>query len=71
MSKLVTIGVRIPEEILKDLEESAKEEDIDKFTVIRRFILEGLREYKRDGGKTLQRAKSINRWCGRTRGFNC
>jgi len=27
MSKLVTIGVRIPEEILKDLEESAKEEE--------------------------------------------
>ena len=48
MGKLVTIGVRIPEEFVKGLEESAKEENIDKSTIIRRFIAEGLREYKRD-----------------------
>ena len=30
MGKLVTIGVRIPEEFVKGLEESAKEENIDK-----------------------------------------
>jgi len=36
--EMVTIGVRIPEEILMDSEESAKEENIDKSTVIRWFI---------------------------------
>lgn len=34
--------------ILRDLEESAKEENIDKSMVIRWFMLEGLREYKRE-----------------------
>ena len=48
MGKLVTVGVRIPEEILRDLEDSAKEENIDKSVVIRRFIIEGLRGYRRE-----------------------
>lgn len=48
MGKLVTIGVRIPEEFVKGLEENAKEENIDKSTIIRRFIAEGLRDYKRE-----------------------
>lgn len=57
MGKLVTIGVRIPEEILKDLEESAKEENMDKSTVIRRFIIEGIREYKRERAAALYKER--------------
>jgi len=60
MSKLVTIGVRIPEEILKELEESAKEENTDKSTVIRRFILEGLREYRRERAARLYRVRRVS-----------
>jgi predicted HTH domain antitoxin len=59
MGKLVTIGVRIPKEILRDLEESAKEENVDKFTVIRRFILEGLREYKRERAARLYKERRV------------
>ena len=60
MSKLVTIGVRIPEEILKELEESAKEGNIDKSTVIRRFISEGLREYKREKAARLYKERRVS-----------
>jgi len=60
MSKLVTIGVRIPEEILKELEESAKEEKVDKSTVIRQFILEGLREYKREKAARLYKERRVS-----------
>ncbi|MCD6203869.1 MAG: UPF0175 family protein [Methanophagales archaeon] len=60
MSKLVTIGVRIPEEILKELEESAKEENTDKSTVIRRFILEGLREYRRERAARLYKERRVS-----------
>lgn len=60
MGKLVTIGVRIPKEILRDLEESAKEENVDKFTVIRRFILEGLREYKRERAARLYKERRVS-----------
>ena len=60
MTKLVTIGVRIPEEILKDLEESAKEENMDKSTVIRQFIMEGLREYKRERAARLYKEQRVS-----------
>lgn len=60
MGKLVTIGVRIQEEILKDLEESAKEENMDKSTVIRRFIMEGLREYKRERAARLYKERRVS-----------
>ena len=60
MGKLVTIGVRIPEEMLKDLEESAREENMDKSTVIRHFIIEGLREYKRERAARLYKERRVS-----------
>ncbi|MBE9591941.1 MAG: hypothetical protein IMF19_00530 [Proteobacteria bacterium] len=42
------------------MEESAKEKKIDKSTVIRRFIMEGLREYKRERAARLYKERRVS-----------
>ncbi len=48
MTKLVSIGVRLPEKLLRLLEEKAEEENIDRSTAIRQMIAKGLAEYKKE-----------------------
>lgn len=40
------LGVRFPEELLKELDEIAMSEHVDKSTIIRKFVAEHLKEYK-------------------------
>ncbi len=43
---MVTTSVRLPKEVVEEIEKLSKEEGIDKGTLIRKLIAESLREYK-------------------------
>jgi len=43
---MVTTSVRLPKEIVEEIEKLSKEEGIDKGTLIRKLIAESLKEYK-------------------------
>jgi len=45
---------------VNSLEGSAKEEHIDKSTIIRWFIIEGLREYKRERAAKLYKESKVS-----------
>lgn len=55
MTKLVSIGIRLPEKLLKLLEEKAEEENLDRSTAIRQMIARGLEEYRKEKAAKLYR----------------
>lgn len=55
MAKLVSIGVRLPEKLLKLLEEKAAEENLDRSTATRQMIARGLEEYRKEKAAKLYR----------------
>lgn len=64
---MVTASVRLPKEMVEEIEKLSKEEGMDKGTLIRKLISESLREYKirkslemyRDGKVSLWKAAEI------------
>lgn len=60
----VTITTRVPKEVEKQIKDISNEEKLDKSTVIRRLLVEGIREWRieralklyRDGKITLGKA---------------
>ena len=59
---MVTTSVRLPKEIVEEIERLSKEEGIDKGTLIRKLIAESLREYKIKRALELYREGKISLW---------
>ena len=59
---MVTTSVRLPKDMVEEIEKLSKEEGIDKGTLIRKFIAESLREYKIKKALELYREGRISLW---------
>ena len=59
---MVTTSVRLPKEIVEEIERLSKEEGIDKGTLIRKLIAESLREYKIKRALELYREGKVSLW---------
>lgn len=60
--KMVTTSVRLPKEIVEEIDRLSKEEGIDKGTLIRKLIAESLREYKIKRALELYREGKVSLW---------
>ena len=60
--KMVTTSVRLPKEIVEEIEKLSREEGIDKGTLIRKLIAESLREYKIKKALELYREGKVSLW---------
>ncbi|WP_456328372.1 UPF0175 family protein [Archaeoglobus sp.] len=59
---MVTTSVRLPKEVVEEIEKLSKEEGIDKGTLIRKLIEESLREYKIKKALELYREGRVSLW---------
>jgi len=59
---MIATSVRLPKEIVEEIEKLSKEEGIDKGTLIRRLIVESLREYKIKKALELYREGKVSLW---------
>lgn len=59
---MVTTSVRLPKEIVEEIEKLSKEEGIDKGTLIRKLIAESLKEYKVKKALELYREGKVSLW---------
>jgi len=57
-----TISVRLPEQYVHDIEEACKLELLDKGTMVRKLIGDGLREYRIKKALDLYREGKISLW---------
>lgn len=57
-----TASVRLPQEIVEEIEKLSKQEGIDKGTLIRRLIVESLKEYKIKRALEQYREGRISLW---------
>jgi predicted HTH domain antitoxin len=48
MSELISLGIRLDKKMVKELNQIADEEHVDRTTVIRKLISEAIQNYKRD-----------------------
>jgi len=59
---MVTTSVRLPKEMVEEIEKLSKEEGIDRGTLIRKLITESLREYKIKKALELYREGRVSLW---------
>jgi len=59
---MVTTSVRLPKEMVEEIERLSKEEGIDKGTLIRKLISESLKEYKIKKVLELYREGKVSLW---------
>jgi len=59
---MVTTSVRLPKDMVEEIEKLSNEEGIDKGTFIRRLIAESLREYKIKRALELYREGKVSLW---------
>ncbi len=59
---MITTSVRLPKEIVEEIERLSKEEGIDKGTLIRKLIVESLKEYKIKKALELYREGKVSLW---------
>lgn len=59
---MVTKSVRLPKEIVEEIERLSREEEIDKGMLIRRLIAESLKEYKVKKALELYREGKVSLW---------
>ena len=59
---MVITSVRLPKDMVEEIEKLSKEEGIDKGTLIRRLIAESLREYKVKKALELYREGKVSLW---------
>jgi predicted HTH domain antitoxin len=55
------LNVRVQAEVIKDLEEIAHEEDLDKGAVTRRLLMDGIRRWRIERAVTLYREDRITK----------
>ncbi len=60
--KMKTTSVRLPEEIIEEIERISKEEGVDKGTLLRKLVTESLKEYKIKKALELYREGKISLW---------
>lgn len=48
MSELVSLGIRLDKKMVKELNQIADEEHVDRTTIIRKLIAEAIQNYKED-----------------------
>ncbi len=59
---MITTSVRLPKEVVEEIEKLSKEEGIDKGTLIRKLIAESLREYKIKRALESYREGKVSLW---------
>ena len=59
---MVTTSVRLPKEIVEEIERLSREEGVDKGTLIRKLIAESLKEYKIKKALELYREGKLTLW---------
>lgn len=57
--KLVSMGIRLPKELLEIIEEKAKEDNTDKSTVIRQMLATAIKEYQKEKATQLYKKGKI------------
>jgi len=57
--KLVSMGIRLPKELLKAIEEKAKEDSTDKSTVIRQILTSAIKERQKEKAAQLYKEGKI------------
>lgn len=57
--KLVSMGIRLPKELLEAIEEKAKEENTDKSTVIRQILASAIKEHQKEKAAQLYKEGKI------------
>ena len=60
--RMITTSVRLPKEVVDEIERLSKEEGIDKGTFIRKLIVESLKEYKIRKALELYREGKVSLW---------
>jgi len=53
LTETTSVGVRLPKQILKYVEEQAKRENVDRSVMMRRFMERGIEEFKKDKAASL------------------
>lgn len=53
-------AIRLPKEIEKSIEETTKEEKIDKSTAMKKFLIIGIREYKKQKAVEMYREGKVS-----------
>lgn len=59
---MVTTSVRLPKEMVEEIEKLSKNEGIDKGTLLRELIAESLKEYKVKKALELYREGKVSLW---------
>jgi len=59
---MVTTSVRLPKEMVEEIEKISRDEGIDRGTLVRRLLAESLREYKTKKALELYREGRISLW---------
>jgi len=59
---MITTSVRLPEDLVREIEKAAKEEKVDKGAILRRFADAGLREYKLEKALDKYREGRVSLW---------
>jgi len=57
--KLVSMGIRLPQELLEAIEEKAKEDNTDKSTVIRQILASAIKEHQKEKAAQLYKEGKI------------
>ncbi|AEA46247.1 UPF0175 family protein [Archaeoglobus veneficus] len=60
--RMVTTSVRLPKELLDELEKISREEGIDKGAIIRKLLTESLREYRVKKAMEMYREGKVSLW---------
>ncbi|KUK07736.1 MAG: Uncharacterized protein XD48_0071 [Archaeoglobus fulgidus] len=59
---MVTTSVRLPKEMVEEIEKISRDEGVDKGTLVRRLLAESLREYKTKKALELYREGKVSLW---------
>ncbi|MDI3497035.1 UPF0175 family protein [Archaeoglobus sp.] len=59
---MVTTSVRLPREMVEEIEKISRDEGIDRATLVRRLLSESLREYKTKKALELYREGKVSLW---------
>jgi len=59
---MVTTSVRLPEDVIQEIEKLSREEGVEKGTLIRKLLTESLREYRIDKAMEMYRSGKASLW---------
>ncbi len=59
---MITTSVRLPKEMIEEIEKLSREEGVDKGTFIRKLMAESLKEYKIKKALELYREGKVSLW---------